>query len=199
MTSRFPDRLRLLPDFEPHPLAADLTAVEKAGWTAHFVKQNRDGEWSAIALRGEKGETHWVRLIYSDPGYRDFADTPLLAATRFLYVAGAGPIRMPIAGGAADAFGAGFAVQRRRGPPPCPGRDQRRGGFPAQRVAPRHAGRLYPCICACRTRAAWPTGAKPRGSIWPSMPRLRGPGWPRCSSGLPVPRAAGRPEPGGTI
>lgn len=86
MTSRFPDRLRLLPDFEPHPLAADLTAVEKAGWTAHFVKQNRDGEWSAIALRGEKGETHWVRLIYSDPGYRDFADTPLLAATRFLCV-----------------------------------------------------------------------------------------------------------------
>ncbi len=51
MPARFPDRLRLPLEFEPAALAADLATVEVACWTEHFVKQNCDGDWSAIALR----------------------------------------------------------------------------------------------------------------------------------------------------
>ena len=79
MPTPFPDRLRLPLGFEPARLAADLAAVETAGWTEHFVKQNYDGDWSAIALRAPRGETHPVRMIYSDPSCTDFVDTPLLA------------------------------------------------------------------------------------------------------------------------
>ena len=79
MQAPFPDRLRLPLGFEPARLAADLAAVETAGWTEHFVKQNYDGDWSAIALRAARGETHPVRMIYSDPSCTDFVDTPLLA------------------------------------------------------------------------------------------------------------------------
>jgi Aspartyl/Asparaginyl beta-hydroxylase len=79
MQAPFPDRLRLPLGFEPARLAADLAAVETAGWTEHFVKQNYDGDWSAIALRAPRGETHPVRMIYSDPSCTDFVDTPLLA------------------------------------------------------------------------------------------------------------------------
>ncbi len=83
MPAPFPDRLRLPLAFEPARLAADLAAVATAGWTEHFVKQNYDGDWSVIALRGPKGETHPVRLIYSDPACREFADRPLLAAAPY--------------------------------------------------------------------------------------------------------------------
>ncbi len=83
MPAPFPDRLRLPLAFEPTRLAADLAAVECAGWTEHFVKQNYDGEWSAIALRAPKGETHPLRMIYSDPACSDFVDTPLLAAAPY--------------------------------------------------------------------------------------------------------------------
>jgi hypothetical protein len=79
MARPFPDRLRLSLAFEQARLAADLTRVAGAGWTEHFVKQNYDGDWSAIALRAPKGETHPVRMIYSDPAGTEFADTPLLA------------------------------------------------------------------------------------------------------------------------
>lgn len=83
MPTRFPDRLLLPLAFEPARLAADLKAVEAAGWTEHFVKQNYDGDWSAIALRAPKGETHPLRMIYSDPACSDFVDTPLLAAAPY--------------------------------------------------------------------------------------------------------------------
>jgi len=84
MPARFPDRLRLPLEFDPAALAADLAAVEAAGWTEHFVRQNYDGDWSAIALRAPKGETHPVRMIYSDPACTDFVDTPALAAAPYL-------------------------------------------------------------------------------------------------------------------
>ena len=84
MPPRLPDRLRLPLEFEPAALAADLAAVESAGWTEHFVKQNYDGDWSAIALRAPRGETHPLRMIYSDPGCSDFVDTPALAAAPYL-------------------------------------------------------------------------------------------------------------------
>ena len=84
MLARFPDRLRLPLAFDASRLAADLAAVERAGWTEHFVKQNYDGDWSAIALRAPKGESHPVRMIYSDPSCTDFVDTPWLAAAPYM-------------------------------------------------------------------------------------------------------------------
>jgi hypothetical protein len=80
---RFPDRLRLPLDFEPQRLAADMAAVASAGWTAHFVTQNYEGDWSVMPLRGPAGARHPVQMIYSDPACTDFADTPLLAATPY--------------------------------------------------------------------------------------------------------------------
>jgi hypothetical protein len=81
--ARFPDRLRLPHDFDPDRLAADMAAVAAAGWTEHFVKQNYDGDWSVIALRGPAGARHPVQMIYSDPACTDFADTPALAAAPY--------------------------------------------------------------------------------------------------------------------
>lgn len=60
---RFPDRLRLPLDFEPAPLAADLARLSASGWTAHFVTQNYDGDWSAIALRAPAGARHPVQAL----------------------------------------------------------------------------------------------------------------------------------------
>jgi len=60
-------------------MQADLALAESQGWTEHFVKQNFDGTWSAIALRGPSGATHPVTMIYADPTCTDFSDTPILA------------------------------------------------------------------------------------------------------------------------
>jgi hypothetical protein len=81
--ARFPDRLRLPLAFDPQRLAADMATVAAAGWTAHFVKQNYDGDWSVIPLRSPAGARHPIQMIYSDPGCTDFADAPLLAATPY--------------------------------------------------------------------------------------------------------------------
>ena len=75
-----PDRLRLPFTFDPDLLARDLERLSAVGWTRHFVRQNYDGDWSVIPLRGKAGATHPVMMIYSDPTCRDFADTPMLAA-----------------------------------------------------------------------------------------------------------------------
>jgi hypothetical protein len=75
-----PDRLRLPFTFDPDLLARDLEGLSTVGWTRHFVRQNYDGDWSVIPLRGKAGATHPVMMIYSDPTCRDFADTPMLAA-----------------------------------------------------------------------------------------------------------------------
>ena len=48
---RFPDRVRLPLAFDPDRLRADLARVEAGTtWVSHFVRQNYDGDWSAIAL-----------------------------------------------------------------------------------------------------------------------------------------------------
>lgn len=84
MTSpRFPDRPRLPLDFEPDRLAADMAKFSQSAWIEHFVKQNYDGDWSVIPLRGPAGATHPVRMIYSDPGCTDFEDTPMLAGSPY--------------------------------------------------------------------------------------------------------------------
>lgn len=81
--SRFPDRLRLPLAFDPGRLAADLAQAAIASWTAHFVQQNYDGDWSVIPLRGPAGARHPIQMIYSDPVCTNFADAPLLAATPY--------------------------------------------------------------------------------------------------------------------
>ncbi|HVZ51702.1 MAG TPA: aspartyl/asparaginyl beta-hydroxylase domain-containing protein [Pseudolabrys sp.] len=81
--ARFPDRLRLPLDFDPGRLAADLANLSAVGWTAHFVTQNYEGDWSAIALRAPAGAQHPIQMIYSDPGCSDFVDTPYLAVAPY--------------------------------------------------------------------------------------------------------------------
>lgn len=71
----FPDRLKMPFQFSPEKLAADLSILEKIEWTKHFVKQNYEGDWSAIPLRSPAGETHPIRMIYSDPSAKEFVDT----------------------------------------------------------------------------------------------------------------------------
>ena len=77
---QLPDRLRLPFTFDADLLARDLDALSAVGWTEHFVRQNYDGDWSVIPLRGKAGATHPVMMIYSDPTCTDFEDTPMLAA-----------------------------------------------------------------------------------------------------------------------
>lgn len=76
----FPDRLRLPFSFDPVRLRRDLDALSSRDWISHFVKQNYEGDWSAIPLRAAAGETHPLRMIYSDPSATVFEDTPMLAA-----------------------------------------------------------------------------------------------------------------------
>jgi quercetin dioxygenase-like cupin family protein len=78
---RFPDRLRLPLDFDPIALRRDLAAVSPTPWTPHFVPENYEGDWSVLPLRAPAGETHPLRMIYSDPAAAAFVDTPLLAAS----------------------------------------------------------------------------------------------------------------------
>lgn len=79
----FPDRLRLPLDFDPERLAADLAALSSVPWTAHFVQQNYEGDWSAIALRAPAGARHPIQMILSSPGCTDFVDTPFLTGAPY--------------------------------------------------------------------------------------------------------------------
>jgi hypothetical protein len=75
---RFPDRLRLPFTFDPDLLARDLQNLASGAWIRHAVRQNYDGEWSVIPLRGPAGATHPLRMVYPDPTCTTFADTPFL-------------------------------------------------------------------------------------------------------------------------
>jgi hypothetical protein len=80
LAMQLPDRLQLPFRFDPDLLERDLRSLSAVPWTEHFVRQNYDGDWSVIPLRGKAGATHPVMMIYSDPTCRDFADTPMLDA-----------------------------------------------------------------------------------------------------------------------
>jgi len=73
-----PDRLRLPLSFDPNALRRDLEALTAIDWTAHFVTQNYEGDWSVIPLRGPAGALHPIQMIYADPAATAFADTPYL-------------------------------------------------------------------------------------------------------------------------
>jgi Aspartyl/Asparaginyl beta-hydroxylase len=80
MSAQFPDRLRLPLNFDPDLLARDLRSLTSVEWIDHFVKQNYDGNWSVIPLRGTAGARHPVMMIYPDPTATAFEDTPMLAS-----------------------------------------------------------------------------------------------------------------------
>jgi hypothetical protein len=81
--SPFADRLRLPLQFDPERLAHDLARLSSVPWTAHFVQQNYEGNWSAIALRMPATARHPIQMILSDPGCTDFVDTALLAGAPY--------------------------------------------------------------------------------------------------------------------
>jgi hypothetical protein len=81
--AQYPDRVRLPLAFDPARLAADLGRLESEEWIAHFVRQNYQGDWSALPLRAHAGATHPVQMIYSPPNATAFVDTPLLARTPY--------------------------------------------------------------------------------------------------------------------
>ena len=89
--SAWPDRVRLPLVFDPGPLAADLAALERGDWTAHFVQRNYEGDWSVLPLRAQAGAMHPIQMIYSAPGATAFVDTPWRA-------------RMPALSAVIDAF-----------------------------------------------------------------------------------------------
>ena len=73
-----PDRVRLPLDFDAAALAADLARFEAAEWTPHYVRDNYEGEWSAIPLRAAAGETHPLRMIGVHTSDKGFVDTRYL-------------------------------------------------------------------------------------------------------------------------
>lgn len=72
------DRLRLPFTFDPERLRKDLSRIEPNDWVEHFVRQNYEGDWSVVPLRGPCGAEHPVMMIYSDPTCTEFCDTPFL-------------------------------------------------------------------------------------------------------------------------
>lgn len=71
--------------FDVARLQADLQRVTTASaeWIDHFVTQNYEGSWSVIPLRANRGASHPVMMIYSDPNSADYVDTPFLAASPY--------------------------------------------------------------------------------------------------------------------
>ena len=82
--SRLPDRVKLPRSYSPMLLKDDLKLFQTDDWIDHFVKQNYDGDWSVIPLRGPATALHPILMIYSDPSCIEFADTPFLTRARYL-------------------------------------------------------------------------------------------------------------------
>lgn len=76
--SSLPDRVRLPLLFDPARLQSDLARLSGGDWTAHFVPQHYEGEWSALPLRAPAGATHPVMRIAANPGTSDWAPTEWL-------------------------------------------------------------------------------------------------------------------------
>lgn len=74
------DRIRFPFKFDATQLQQDLGTLQdrSSEWIDHFVKQNYEGDWSVIPLRGPKGATHPVMMIYSDPTCEEFENTPFV-------------------------------------------------------------------------------------------------------------------------
>jgi hypothetical protein len=78
-----PDRIQLHVLFDHLQMCQDLKKLKSTDWLEHFVKDNFEGDWSIIPLRGPKGETHPIRMSYSDPSQNEFVDTIFLKKTNY--------------------------------------------------------------------------------------------------------------------
>ncbi len=78
-----PDRVRLPFAFDAARLVADLDRLSQGDWIGHFVRQNYEGVWDVLPLRGKAGATHPVMMIYPDPTATEFEDGPLLGETPY--------------------------------------------------------------------------------------------------------------------
>jgi hypothetical protein len=76
----FPDRLRLPLAFDPARLRQALDKLSSVDWIAHFVRQNYEGDWSAIPLRCVAGTRRPSQMIYANPTATSFEDTPMLGS-----------------------------------------------------------------------------------------------------------------------
>ncbi len=66
--------------FDPEPLVADLAALERHDWTAHYVPANYRGSWDILPLRAPVGAKHPIQMIFPNPSATEFFDTPFLNA-----------------------------------------------------------------------------------------------------------------------
>jgi len=63
---------------DPVGLAADFAGLADHAWTAHFVPQHYEGDWSVLPLRAPAGALHPILQIAPNPLCRDWVDTALL-------------------------------------------------------------------------------------------------------------------------
>ena len=77
MEDRIIETLRLPLDFDPAALREDLARIPSDRWIAHFNKQQYEGDWSGVALRGPANITHPIQALFANPGTTDWAYTDL--------------------------------------------------------------------------------------------------------------------------
>lgn len=80
----YPDRLRLDLVFDADRLRVDFAALGESEWTAHFVPEHYEGDWSVLPLRAPAGAIHPILRIASPPDAAAWEDTELLAACPYL-------------------------------------------------------------------------------------------------------------------
>lgn len=73
-----PDRIKLPFAIAAAPLLAEAAQLDGDAWTAHFVPQHYQGEWSVIPLRAPAGAHHPILKITSPPGCEQWEDTEFL-------------------------------------------------------------------------------------------------------------------------
>lgn len=71
-------KLKLPFFFEPDRLKQDLALIKDDEWISHFNKSVYEGAWKGVALRGQKGATHPVQQLYSNPSVKEYANTQVL-------------------------------------------------------------------------------------------------------------------------
>ena len=67
-------------EFDADALLADVSGIRHDWWISHFNQRDFTGDWAIAPLRGPAGETHPIRMAYSDPTASEWSDTPLLLA-----------------------------------------------------------------------------------------------------------------------
>ena len=71
------DTIQLPLRFDPASLREDLAHVPEERWIRHFVKDNYEGDWSGVALRGPAGATHPIIQLSANPGTEAWENTDL--------------------------------------------------------------------------------------------------------------------------